>query len=159
MGLLITLFLIIVNTYGNVLESSPPNRGFGLIELWMMGAQFPVFFAMLQYGYILYQIKKNHGPNCPVRAKQTSRLIKNSIKIATKRPARISQNNVDPEIEDENEMDVSSGDSCCPNKRFRRVDQNSVIFSISSFAFFNIFYWAYVSRIVRKHTHSGPIMH
>ncbi len=68
MGLLITLFLIIVNTYGNVLESSPPNRGFGLIELWMMGAQFPVFFAMLQYGYILFQIKRDHGPNCPVRA-------------------------------------------------------------------------------------------
>ena len=60
MGLLITTSLIMVNTYGNVDKASPPQRGFGLIDMWMCGTQLPVSLSMLQYGYILYKIKTTH---------------------------------------------------------------------------------------------------
>ena len=61
MGLLITTSLIMVNTYGNVDKASPPQRGFGLIDMWMCGTQLPVSLSMLQYGYILYKMKNSHS--------------------------------------------------------------------------------------------------
>ena len=55
MGLLITLYLILVNTYISV--KAPSNRGFSLIEVWFIGTQAPVLFAILEYGTLL-TIKK-----------------------------------------------------------------------------------------------------
>lgn len=55
MGLLVTLYLITINTFGNT--RTPPNHGFSLVELWLCGVQLPIFLAMLEYGYILHQIK------------------------------------------------------------------------------------------------------
>ncbi len=137
MGLLITLFLIIVNTYGNTLASSPPNRGFGLIELWMMGTQFPVFFAMLQYGYILHKVKKSHGPSCLVMLKEDNNpLFKRRI---GKSPG--------------NDLVMSKSNACsCPDQKFQRTDRNSLVLSILCFATFNVLYWSYVSHIVVKQT-------
>ena len=51
MGLLITLFLISTNVYGDV--GAPKGRGFSLIELWMLGTNFPILAAIVEYGYVL----------------------------------------------------------------------------------------------------------
>ena len=51
MGLLVTLFLISTNVYGQV--DAPKGRGFSLIELWMLGTNFPILAAIVEYGYVL----------------------------------------------------------------------------------------------------------
>ena len=56
MGLIVTLFLILINTYANV--KAPQSRGFSYIEVWYAGIQIPIVFAFLEYGVILYTLKK-----------------------------------------------------------------------------------------------------
>ena len=51
MGLLVTLFLISTNVYGKV--AAPTGRGFSLIEVWMLGTNFPILAAIVEYGYIM----------------------------------------------------------------------------------------------------------
>ena len=51
MGMLVTLFLISANVYNSV--EAPNNRGFSYIEIWMIGAQIPILFALCEYGFIL----------------------------------------------------------------------------------------------------------
>ena len=51
MGMLVTLYLISANVY-NVVDA-PPGRGFSYIELWMVGMQFPILFALVEYSIIL----------------------------------------------------------------------------------------------------------
>ncbi len=156
MGLLITLFLIMVNTYGNTVAESPPNRGFGLLELWMLGAQMPVFFAMIQYGYILYKVKRDHGPNCPLRAKNAEDLKKRKSsynpRLATARTIKVSPN-LDPDYDGENDSLAAEPEvdgSCCPNKRFKTLDRNSELGSIFGFILFNVMYWSWIAHIVKK---------
>ena len=51
MGLLITLSLIMINTYNSV--DAPNNRGFSNIEVWFALNLFPALFAILEYGLLL----------------------------------------------------------------------------------------------------------
>ena len=55
MGMVLTLYLISANVYNSV--DAPNSRGFSYIELWMLGTQFPILVALLEYGYILYLYK------------------------------------------------------------------------------------------------------
>ena len=55
MGMVLTLYLISANVYNSV--DAPHSRGFSYIELWMLGTQFPILIALLEYGYILYLYK------------------------------------------------------------------------------------------------------
>ena len=55
MGMLVTLYLIQMNTYNSI--KAPENRGFSYIEIWFVGIQAPIFLAILEYG-ILLGIKK-----------------------------------------------------------------------------------------------------
>ena len=55
MGLLITLYLILVNTYSSTMAVSPPVGGFGPMGFFMIGCQGTIFLAMLEYGYLLYR--------------------------------------------------------------------------------------------------------
>lgn len=55
MGLLITLYLILVNTYSSTMAVSPPIGGFGPMGFFMMGCQGTIFLAMVEYGYLLYR--------------------------------------------------------------------------------------------------------
>merc|ERR1712008_423919 len=52
MGMIVTLYLISANVYNSV--EGPSSRGFSNIELWMVGAQFPILLALFEYGFILY---------------------------------------------------------------------------------------------------------
>ena len=51
MGMVITLFLIQVNTYNSV--EAPPGRGFSSIDIWTFGIQIPILVAILEYGTVL----------------------------------------------------------------------------------------------------------
>ena len=55
MGMLITHYLIQMNTYNSV--KAPPKRGFSSIEEWFVGMQAPILIAILEYG-ILLALKK-----------------------------------------------------------------------------------------------------
>ena len=56
MGMIVTLYLISTNVYNSV--DAPQDRGFSNIEVWMIGAQFPIILALCQYGFVLY-LKKH----------------------------------------------------------------------------------------------------
>ena len=51
MGLLVTLFLISANVYGNV--KAPYQRGFSYLEIWAFGTQGIILLAILEYGIVL----------------------------------------------------------------------------------------------------------
>ena len=53
--MLVTVFLVVTVLYGSV--EAPPSRGFSYIELWSIGVQIPILFALLEYGIILGLIK------------------------------------------------------------------------------------------------------
>jgi len=51
MGMLITLFLILINSYNSV--DAPPDRGFSSIEVWFVGTQAIILLAVIEYGIVL----------------------------------------------------------------------------------------------------------
>ena len=51
MGLLITIFLIITNIYNSV--NAPKSRGLSFIEIWIIGIDFQILGAILQYSYVI----------------------------------------------------------------------------------------------------------
>ena len=51
MGMVITLCLISFNVYNAI--DAPPKRGFSYIEVWMVGMEIPIIFALLEYSIIL----------------------------------------------------------------------------------------------------------
>ena len=56
--MILMLYLISTNVYNSV--NAPYDRGFSYIEIWMLGAQFPILLAFFEYGYILY-LKKTEA--------------------------------------------------------------------------------------------------
>ena len=56
MGLLITIFLIITNIYNSV--NAPKDRGFSFIEMWILGIDFQVLAAIIEYSYVILQKRK-----------------------------------------------------------------------------------------------------
>ena len=56
MGMLVTLYLISANGYNSL--DAPASRGFSYIEIWMIGSQFPILLALIEYGIILYLKKR-----------------------------------------------------------------------------------------------------
>ena len=51
MGLLITIFLIITNIYNSV--NAPKSRGLSFIEIWIIGIDFQILGAILEYSYVI----------------------------------------------------------------------------------------------------------
>ena len=49
--MLVTLCLISCTVY--IAVDAPPHRGFSYIELWFLGMQLPILFAMVEYSMIL----------------------------------------------------------------------------------------------------------
>ena len=56
MAMIVTLYLISANVYNAV--DAPRSRGFSNIEVWMLGAQFPILLALFEYGFVLYLKKQ-----------------------------------------------------------------------------------------------------
>ena len=55
MGMLVTIFLVVISNYGSI--KAPASRGFSYIELWFIGVQTPILFALLVYGNLLAILK------------------------------------------------------------------------------------------------------
>lgn len=55
MGMLVTLYLILINTYSNI--DAPSKRGFSFADVWFVGCQAPIAFAILEYGSILILLR------------------------------------------------------------------------------------------------------
>ena len=51
MGLLLTVFLIITNSYNSI--KAPVDRGFSFIEIWMIGIYYQILFAIIEYAYLM----------------------------------------------------------------------------------------------------------
>ena len=51
LALLLTLFLITINTYNS--QDLPNDRGLSYIEIWMHGTSLPILFALIEFGIIL----------------------------------------------------------------------------------------------------------
>ena len=61
MAMILTLYLISSNVYNAV--DAPNGRGFSNIEIWMLGAQFPILLALFEYGFVLYLKKNDEKPD------------------------------------------------------------------------------------------------
>lgn len=59
MGLLVTLYLILINTYNNI--DAPSKRGFSWADVWIVGCQLPIAFAIIEYGVLLAALKVSKG--------------------------------------------------------------------------------------------------
>ena len=51
LGVLVTLYLLLINVYTNL--HVPSKISFGYIDIWFIVIQGPVLVAVLEYGYIL----------------------------------------------------------------------------------------------------------
>ena len=58
MGMLITLFLISANVYNSV--EAPSTRSFSYIEAWMVGTTTPILLGILEYGFVLFLMKREN---------------------------------------------------------------------------------------------------
>ena len=112
MGMLVTLYLISANVYNAV--DAPPGRGFSYIELWMVGMQFPILFALVEYSIILGVMKYSKYKN----------EMKSTFVIAVK-----------PHETDQRQQ------IRYPNHLFYKIDLFSFIFSLFSFITFCLVYW------------------
>ena len=119
MGMLVTLYLISANVYNAV--DAPPGRGFSYIELWMVGMQFPILFALVEYSIIL-GIKKYFK-------------YKNENKCT-------SVINVKPNVSNQRHHSRDS------NHLFYKIDLFSFILSIFSFVTFCLVYWTLLKNLI-----------
>ena len=55
MGMLVTIFLIVISIYRTV--EAPSKRDFGYLDIWYIGVQVPILFALSEYGLILAALK------------------------------------------------------------------------------------------------------
>ena len=51
MGMLVTLYLMLINSHNSV--EAPSSRGFSNVEVWFIGTQIPLAFGIIEYGGIL----------------------------------------------------------------------------------------------------------
>ena len=64
------------NTFTAVQKSGPQDRGFGVIEIWMIGCSSCIFLAMIEYAIILLQLKKIHDVGCNLERKNKTKTKK-----------------------------------------------------------------------------------
>ena len=147
--MIVTLYLISAVVYNAV--NAPLARGFSNIEVWMLGAQFPILLALSEYGFVLYLKKHaNKGKN----QVQTLTMDPNQVQIMTTDP-----NQVQTMTSDKNQIQTMTLDqtmtydqnqvqSMTPDDhgaklddRIKRLDSATMIFSFLLFITFALVYW------------------
>ena len=121
MGMLVTLYLISANVYNAV--DAPPGRGFSYIELWMVGMQFPILFALVEYSIILGIKKYFKYRN---ESKSTS--------VISVKP-NVTHQRLD--MRDSNHL-------------FYKIDLFSFILSMFSFITFCLVYWTLLKNLMEN---------
>ena len=129
MSMIVTLYLISAIVYNAV--DAPLGRGFSNIEVWMLGAQFPILLALFEYGFILYL--KKHADNDRKQV-QTMTLDPNQVQTITLDQSMTSdQNQVQTMTPDDKGAELDD--------RIRRLDSATMIFSFLFFTTFALVYW------------------
>ena len=123
--MIVTLYLISANVYNSV--DAPSSRGFSNIEVWMLGAQFPILLALCEYGFVLY-LKKYANKD------------QNKIQVQTMMP---DQNQVQTMTLDQNQVQTVTPDDqgVKLDERIKRLDSATMIFSLLFFTTFALIYW------------------
>jgi len=62
MGLLVTLFLVLINIFNSVREQAPISSRLNAIDLYLVVCIFLVFGALMEYAVILFMLKKRRKP-------------------------------------------------------------------------------------------------
>ena len=111
--MIVTLYLISAVVYNAV--DAPRGRGFSNIEVWMLGAQFPILLALCEYGFILY----------------------------LKRHTNKAQNQVQTITSDPNQVQTMTAEDQAAelDDRIKRLDYAAMIFSFLFFIAFALVYW------------------
>ena len=121
--MIVTLYLISAIVYNAV--DAPKGRGFSNIEVWMLGAQFPILLALLEYGFVLY-------------LKRHSNKVQNQVHAMTLDPNQVQTMTSDP-----NQVQTMTRDDQGAelDDRIRRLDSATMIFSFLFFTTFALVYW------------------
>ena len=115
MGLLVTLYLISSNVYSSL--QAPIQRGFSYIEIFLIGTRGVIFFAILEYGFVLAWMKYSNIFN--ESGKKVISSNSNQKKGSWFTDSQMS-------------LDV----------KIKVVDMISLIISVVFFLLFNAIYWA-----------------
>ena len=125
--MIVTLYLISANVYNAV--DAPRGRGFSNIEVWMLGAQFPILLALCEYGFVLYLKKYVNKDQIQNQIQvQTMMRDQNQIQAMT-----LDQNQVQPVTPDDQGVKL--------DERIKRLDSTTMIFSFLFFTTFALVYW------------------
>ena len=127
MGMIVTLYLISANVYNAV--DAPYGRGFSNIEVWMIGAQFPILLALWEYGFVLY-LKKH------------AKKARNQVQTITSDPNQVQKITPDP-----NQVQTMTPDDQGEelDDRIKQLDSAMMIFSFLFFTTFALVYWIALS--------------
>ena len=133
MGMIVTLYLISANVYNSV--EAPKARNFSLIEIWMLGTQFPILLALFEYGIILHLKKLSNMTNTVY---QKGIKDDSSPKVKKKQKATWIQTNLTDTKMDQNYHDYSKLDL---DDKIKKIDYVTMMFSFLYFSIFSITYW------------------
>ena len=127
--MIVTLYLISATVYNAV--DAPRARGFSNIEVWMLGAQFPILLALSEYGFVLY-LKKHANKS------------QNKIQTLTTDPNHVQPMTLDQTMasdQDQAQPMTAEDQAAKLDNRIKRLDSATMIFSFLFFITFALVYW------------------
>ena len=127
--MIVTLYLISAIVYNAV--DAPRARGFSNIEVWMLGAQFPILLALSEYGFVLY-LKKHANKS------------QNKIQTLTTDPNHVQPMTLDQTMasdQDQAQPMTAEDQAAKLDNRIKRLDSATMIFSFLFFITFALVYW------------------
>ena len=123
--MIVTLYLISAIVYNAV--DAPRARGFSNIEVWMLGAQFPIFLALCEYGFVLY-LKKYAIRDQKQLQVQAISSDPNQVRTVTP-----DQNQIQPINSQDQGLELDD--------KIKRLDSATMSFSFLFFTTFALIYW------------------
>ena len=139
MGMIVTLYLISAIVYNAV--DAPRARGFSNIEVWMLGAQFPILLALSEYGFVLYL--KRHANKVQNQVKKNTP-DPNQVQTMTSDQIQVQATTHDQEISrDQNQVQTKTPEDQGAelDDRIKLLDSATMIFSFLFFITFALVYW------------------
>ena len=134
--MIVTLYLISAIVYNAV--DAPSVRGFSNIEVWMLGAQFPIMLALCEYGFVLY-LKRHENK------------VQNHVEKMTPDPNQVQRMTLDQTMtldqmmtpDDQNQVQTMTleDQGAGLDDRIKRLDTATMIFSLLFFTTFTLVYW------------------
>ena len=137
--MIVTLYLISAVVYNAV--DAPRGRGFSNIEVWMLGAQFPILLALCEYGFVLYL--KRHANKMQNQVKKITP-DPNKVQTMTSDQIQVQATTGDQEMtHDQNHAHAKTPEDqgVKLDARIKRLDSATMIFSFLFFTTFALIYW------------------